>query len=60
MGIRPDALARTVTLRPLRGAPLGEIVLMGLRVADAPFSVRGSRLGLATVEVAADGLQPGV
>ncbi|KUL37064.1 glycogen debranching N-terminal domain-containing protein [Streptomyces regalis] len=56
-GIRPDAPARTVTLRPMRSAPLGEIVLTGLRVAGAPFSVRVSRLGLAMVEEAADGLQ---
>ena len=59
-GIRPDAPARTVTLRPMRSAPLGEIVLTGLRVAGAPFSVRVSRLGLAMVEEAADGLQLGV
>ncbi|MFJ2257379.1 glycogen debranching N-terminal domain-containing protein [Streptomyces sp. NPDC087844] len=58
-GIRPDAPARTVTLRPVRGAPLGEIGLTGLRVAGAPFSVRVSRLGLAMVEEAADGLQLG-
>jgi len=59
-GIRPDAPAGTVTLRPVRSAPLGEIVLTGLRVAGAPFSVRVSRLGLAMVEEAADGLQLGV
>ncbi|MEU7058792.1 glycogen debranching N-terminal domain-containing protein [Streptomyces sp. NPDC046197] len=59
-GIRPDAPARAVTLRPVRSAPLGEIGLMGLRVAGAPFSVRVSRLGLALVEEAADGLQLGV
>ncbi|WP_307544364.1 glycogen debranching N-terminal domain-containing protein [Streptomyces sp. V3I8] len=58
-GIRPDAPARTVTLRPVRGAPLGEIELTGLRVAGAAFSVRVSRLGLAMVEEAADGLQLG-
>ncbi|MFF7333731.1 glycogen debranching N-terminal domain-containing protein [Streptomyces sp. NPDC008150] len=58
-GIRPDAPAGTVTLRPLRGAPLGEVSLTGLRVAGAPFSVRISRLGLAMVEEAADGLQLG-
>ncbi|MEV0224045.1 glycogen debranching N-terminal domain-containing protein [Streptomyces sp. NPDC050704] len=58
-GIRPDAPAGTVTLRPVRGAPLGEIGLTGLRVAGAPFSVRVSRLGLAMVEEAADGLQLG-
>ncbi|MEV0636452.1 glycogen debranching N-terminal domain-containing protein [Streptomyces sp. NPDC050619] len=59
VGIRPDAPARTVTLRPVRSAPLGEIGLTGLRVAGAPFSVRVSRLGLAMVEEAADGLQLG-
>jgi glycogen debranching enzyme len=59
-GIRPDAPARTVTLRPVRGAPLGKIELTGLRVAGAAFSVRVSRLGLAVVEEAADGLQLGV
>ncbi|MFD9004629.1 glycogen debranching N-terminal domain-containing protein [Streptomyces sp. NPDC059582] len=60
VGIRPDAPAGTVTLRPVRSAPLGEIGLTGLRVAGAPFSVRVSRLGLAMVEEAAAGLQLGV
>jgi glycogen debranching enzyme len=59
-GIRPDAPARTVTLRPVSSAPLGEIGLTGLRIAGAAFSVRVSRLGLAMVEEAADGLQLGV
>lgn len=59
-GIRPDATAGTVTLRPVRSAPLGELGLTGLRVAGAPFSVRVSRLGLAMVEEAADGLRLGV
>ncbi|MFG2358220.1 glycogen debranching N-terminal domain-containing protein [Streptomyces sp. NPDC048521] len=59
-GIRPDAPARTVTLRPVPSAPLGELGLTGLRVAGAPFAVRISRLGLAMVEEAADGLQLGV
>ncbi|WP_425535531.1 glycogen debranching N-terminal domain-containing protein [Streptomyces aureus] len=59
-GIRPDAPAGTVTLRPFRAAPLGEIALTGLRIAGAPFSVRVSRLGLAMVEEAAEGLQLGV
>lgn len=59
-GIRPDAPAGTVTLCPVRSAPLGEIGFTGLRVAGAPFSVRVSRLGLAMVEEAADGLQLGV
>ncbi|MFD8724394.1 glycogen debranching N-terminal domain-containing protein [Streptomyces sp. NPDC059629] len=60
VGIRPDAPAGTVTLRPVHSAPLGELGLTGMRVAGAPFSVRVSRLGLAMVEEAADGLQLGV
>ncbi|MER6352141.1 glycogen debranching N-terminal domain-containing protein [Streptomyces sp. NPDC001634] len=60
VGVRPDVPAGTVTLRPMRSAPVGEIVLTGLRLAGAPFSVRLSRLGLAMVEEAADGLQLGV
>ncbi|GAA3133292.1 glycogen debranching N-terminal domain-containing protein [Streptomyces rectiviolaceus] len=59
-GIRPDAPSGTVTLSPVRSAPLGELGLTALRVAGAPFSVRVSRLGLAMVEEAADGLQLGV
>jgi hypothetical protein len=59
-GVRPDAPARTVTLSPVRSAPLGELGLTGLRLAGAPFAVRISRLGLAMVEEAADGLQLGV
>ncbi|CAM5393917.1 Glycogen debranching protein OS=Streptomyces alboniger OX=132473 GN=CP975_26845 PE=4 SV=1 [Streptomyces alboniger] len=60
VGIRPDAPAGTVTLRPVRSAPLGELGLTSLSVAGAPFSVRVSRLGLAMVEEAADHLQLGV
>ncbi|MGJ5834064.1 glycogen debranching N-terminal domain-containing protein [Streptomyces ossamyceticus] len=59
VGIRPDTPSGTVTLRPVSSAPLGEIGLTGLRVAGAPFAVRVSRLGLAMVEEAADGLQLG-
>ncbi|KAB1989287.1 glycogen debranching protein [Streptomyces triticiradicis] len=59
-GIRPDVPAGTVTLRPFRSAPLGEIALTGLRISGAPFSVRVSRLGTATVEEAGDGLRLGV
>jgi hypothetical protein len=59
-GVRPDAPARTVTLSPMRSAPLGEIGLTGLQVAGEPFAVRVTRLGLAMVEEAADGLQLGV
>lgn len=60
VGIRPDVPARTVTLRPVRSAPLGEIGLTGLRVAGVPFSVRVGRLGTAMVEEAADALQLGL
>ncbi|MFI1166398.1 glycogen debranching N-terminal domain-containing protein [Streptomyces sp. NPDC020801] len=59
-GIRPDVPAGTVTLRPVRTAPLGAIGLTGLRVAGAPFSVRVGRIGLAMVEEAAEGLRLGV
>lgn len=59
-GIRPDAPAGTVSLHPMRGAPLGELSLTGLRVVGAPFSLRVGRLGVAVVEEAADGLQLGV
>ncbi|MFI0962440.1 glycogen debranching N-terminal domain-containing protein [Streptomyces sp. NPDC021080] len=59
-GIRPDVPAGTVTLRPFRAAPLGEIALTGLRIAGAPFSVRVSGLGLAEVEESGDGLQLGM
>lgn len=58
-GIRPDAPASTVMLRPVRSVPLGEISLTGLRIAGAPFSVRVGRLGVAMVEEAAAGLQLG-
>lgn len=46
-GIRPDAPAGTLTSCPDRSAPLGEIVLTGLRLAGAPFSVRVGRLRVA-------------
>ncbi|QNS03688.1 glycogen debranching N-terminal domain-containing protein [Streptomyces xanthii] len=59
-GIRPDAPARTVTLSPMRSAPLGAVGMTGLQVAGQPFAVRVTRLGLAMVEEAADGLQLGV
>ncbi|MFI9201720.1 glycogen debranching N-terminal domain-containing protein [Streptomyces sp. NPDC053048] len=59
-GIRPDVPAGSVTVRPPRTAPLGELRLTGLRVAEQPFAVRISRLGLGMVEEAADGLQLGV
>ncbi|MEU0370327.1 glycogen debranching N-terminal domain-containing protein [Streptomyces sp. NPDC006283] len=59
-GVRPDAPARTVALRPLRCAPLGALRLSGLSVAGGPFAVRIGRLGLGVVEQAAEGLQLGV
>ncbi|WP_203645269.1 glycogen debranching N-terminal domain-containing protein [Streptomyces sp. SID14478] len=59
-GIRPDVPAGTVTLSPVRSAPLGELGLTGMRVGGHAFSVRVSRLGLAMVEEAADTLQLGV
>ncbi|WP_418959538.1 glycogen debranching N-terminal domain-containing protein [Streptomyces tritici] len=59
-GIRPDAPGRTVALRPMRSAPLGAVLLAGLRVAGEPFAVRIGRLGTAIVEQAAEGLQLGV
>ncbi|MEV5509332.1 glycogen debranching N-terminal domain-containing protein [Streptomyces orinoci] len=59
-GVRPDVPARSVTVRPPRSAPLGALRFTGLRVAEQPFSVRVSRLGLGMVEEAADGLQLGV
>lgn len=59
-GIRPDAPAGTLALRPVRDAPLGGLHLAGLRVAGEPFAVRVSRLGLGMVEEAAAGLQLGV
>nr|WP_241266172.1 glycogen debranching N-terminal domain-containing protein [Streptomyces boncukensis] len=56
-GIRPDVPAGTVALRPMSSAPLGAVQLTGLRVAERPFAVRISRLGMGMVEEAADGLQ---
>ncbi|MFG2633762.1 hypothetical protein ACGFX8_07345 [Streptomyces sp. NPDC048362] len=47
-------------LCPVRGAPLGELCLTGLRLAGAPFVIRVGRLGLAMVEGAADGVRLGV
>ncbi|WP_415949269.1 glycogen debranching N-terminal domain-containing protein [Streptomyces sp. KLOTTS4A1] len=60
VGIRPDAVAGTVSLAPMGSAPLGQLSLTGLRVAGAPFAVRINRLGLAMVEEAREGLQLGV
>ncbi|SDK32463.1 glycogen debranching N-terminal domain-containing protein [Streptomyces indicus] len=60
VGIRPDAVAGTVSLVPMGSAPLGELSLTGLRVAESPFAVRISRLGLAMIEEAGEGLQLGV
>ncbi|MFK0293963.1 glycogen debranching N-terminal domain-containing protein [Streptomyces sp. NPDC090442] len=58
-GLRPDVPARTVAVRPLGNAPLGAMQLTGLTLAEQPFAVRISRLGMGMVEEAADGLQLG-
>ncbi|MFC5723670.1 glycogen debranching N-terminal domain-containing protein [Streptomyces gamaensis] len=59
-GVRPDSPAGCVAVRPLATAPLGALRFTGLRVAEQPFAVRVSRLGLGMVEEAAEGLQLGV
>jgi hypothetical protein len=58
-GVRPDAPGGTVAVRPIGTAPLGAVHLSGLRVAEQPFSVRVSRLGMAMIEEAAPGLRLG-
>jgi len=58
-GLRPDVPAGTVSVRPLGTAPLGAMQLTGLCVAEQPFDVRVSRLGMGMVETAAEGLQLG-
>lgn len=58
-GLRPDVPAGTVSVRPLGTAPLGAMQFTGLSVAEQPFAVRISRLGMGMVEAAADGLQLG-
>ncbi|UQA97731.1 glycogen debranching N-terminal domain-containing protein [Streptomyces halobius] len=58
-GLRPDVPAGTVAVRPLGSTPLGAMQFTGLSVAEQPFAVRISRLGMGMVEVAADGLQLG-
>ncbi|MFE1174489.1 glycogen debranching N-terminal domain-containing protein [Streptomyces sp. NPDC058773] len=56
-GLRPDVPAGTMSVRPPAAAPLGALQLTGLSVAEQPFAVRISRLGMGVVETAADGLQ---
>jgi len=58
-GVRPDVPGGRVAVRPMSTAPLGELELTGLRVAGRPFAVRISRIGVAVVEEAAEGLQLG-
>ncbi|MCX4746479.1 glycogen debranching protein [Kitasatospora sp. NBC_01287] len=58
-GVRPDAPAKRVVVRPASTAPLGELELSGLRVAGEPFAVRVSRIGVAVVEEASADLQLG-
>lgn len=59
-GVRPDVPAGSVAVRPLHTAPLGAVRFTGLRIAEQPFAVRISRMGLGMVEEAPDGLQLGV
>jgi hypothetical protein len=58
-GVRPDAPERMVVARPMTSAPMGAVQFTGLRVAEEPFSVRITRLGMAMIEEAAPGLQLG-
>jgi hypothetical protein len=58
-GVRPDAPGRMVVARPMTSAPMGAVQFTGLRVAEEPFSVRITRLGMAMIEEAAPGLQLG-
>ncbi|WP_371499612.1 glycogen debranching protein [Kitasatospora sp. NBC_00374] len=58
-GVRPDVPAGRVAVRPASTAPLGMLQLTGLRVANEPFSVRVSRIGVAVVEEASTELQLG-
>lgn len=56
-GLRPDVPGGTVAVRPPGSAPLGAMQFTGLSVAEQPFAVRITRLGMGMVEAAADGLQ---
>ncbi|MEV6207646.1 glycogen debranching N-terminal domain-containing protein [Kitasatospora sp. NPDC051914] len=58
-GVRPDVPGGRVVVRPAASTPLGELQLTGLRVAEEPFSVRVSRIGVAVVEEASPQLQLG-
>ncbi|WP_326800394.1 glycogen debranching protein [Streptomyces sp. NBC_01808] len=58
-GVAPDIPAGTVAARPPATAPLGAVQLTGWRLAEEPFAVRVSRLGLAVVEEVAPGFQLG-
>ncbi|MFF5206064.1 glycogen debranching N-terminal domain-containing protein [Streptosporangium sp. NPDC000396] len=49
VGLYPDVPAGRVSLRPLAGAPLGEISARGLRVAEAEVSVEVDRDGMASL-----------
>jgi hypothetical protein len=58
-GVRPDVPGGSVLLRPLACAPAGAVRLNGIRVGEAPFEVRVSRVGTAMAEEAARGLRLG-
>ncbi|WP_346777219.1 glycogen debranching N-terminal domain-containing protein [Streptomyces sp. HNM0575] len=56
-GVRPDVPAGTVTVRPLKTAPLGAVRFAGLRLSGTPFSVRVGSDGEGEVDEIADGLR---
>lgn len=56
-GIRPDAPAGRITVRPAGALDVGELELRDLRVGGEPFTVRVNRAGQAIVEEAAAGMQ---
>ncbi|RFU84442.1 glycogen debranching protein [Streptomyces triticagri] len=57
IGVRPDAPAGTVTLRPLRSTPLGDLTLTGLVFAGGAFTARVNAQGLAMVEEVEPGMR---
>ncbi|RII09440.1 hypothetical protein DSC45_30645 [Streptomyces sp. YIM 130001] len=57
VGVRPDVPAGTVTLRPARSVPLGDLTLTGLALAGSPFTARVDGHGLAMVEEVKPGMR---
>ncbi|HSA49637.1 MAG TPA: glycogen debranching N-terminal domain-containing protein [Yinghuangia sp.] len=56
-GVRPDAPAGKVAVRPPGAPVVGELELADLRISGEPFTVRVNRRGQAVVEEAPEGLQ---